>query len=87
MRTDWVPVITESVRGSNGEEWFISDGSSQGKTWATYRHRGGRPRRVTSPSLPTRPTRFEAERDLAVYLCQRRGEPRWVLEIIERLSQ
>ncbi len=53
-------------------EFLVSDGISQGRAWATYRRRlSGSLQRVKSPALPLRPTREEAERDLARWLIKK----------------
>ncbi len=55
--------------------FFVSDGISSGKTWATYRRRkSGALRRVKSPALPQRDTKEEAEQDLARWLQKRQAE-------------
>ena len=78
--------INGPVDGQKGEHWFIADGGSGGATWATYRLRpGGTLKRVIDPALPIRSCRLDAEVDLAVYLCQRLGDPRWVVRIIRAL--
>ena len=51
-----------------GRILFVHDGISSGKTWATYyRHSPTRLRRVTSPALPLRETRGQAQVDLDAY--------------------
>lgn len=54
-------------------ELFVSDGISGGRWWATYRRKPGTGslQRFKSPALPCRPTREEAERDLAAYLARK----------------
>jgi hypothetical protein len=54
--------------------FFVSDGISRGRTWATYRRRkSGSLQRVVSPALPLRGTREEAEQDLRKWLERRLG--------------
>ncbi len=57
--------------GEPEPEYIVSDGISNGATWATYRRRrNGSLQRVKSPHLPLRATREQAEHDLAVYLAE-----------------
>ncbi len=51
---------------------FVSDGISDGRTYATYRRKpSGSLQRVRSPGLPERATRAEAELDLYGWLYDR----------------
>ncbi len=53
-------------------EYFVDDGISQGRAWATYRRRPtGSLQRVKSPALPLREDKAQAEHDLAVWLAER----------------
>ncbi len=53
-------------------EYIVSDGISQGRWWTTFRRQpNGSLRRVRSAALPERPTREEAEHDLACWLYDR----------------
>jgi ParB/RepB/Spo0J family partition protein len=56
----------QPIQGSEvGRALFVSDGISQGKSWATYwRKASGSLARLRSPNLPERVTREEAQDDL-----------------------
>ena len=73
--TTW-PLSGGAAKGEPDEheedEYFVSDGISGGRVWATYRRRpNGSLERVKSRRLPLRPTREEAEHDLAAWLAER----------------
>jgi len=57
------------------QEYFVSDGISNGLTWGTYRRkRNGSLQRVVTRALPLRLTKQEAERDLAAWLEKRQRQ-------------
>jgi hypothetical protein len=56
------------------EHFFVSDGISGGKAWATYTQKpNGALRRVVSKYLPVRASRDQAERDLRIWLNESRN--------------
>ena len=59
-----------------GEEYVISDGISEGRSWGTYTRRpNGSLKRVVSPKVPVRASREEAEADLKRWLGLSAAEP------------
>lgn len=65
----WRVLKTEACAEENN--LLVSDGISNGKTWATYQRKpSGSLRRVCSKHLPLRNSRDEAEKDLKVYIAR-----------------
>lgn len=56
-------------KGMSCRTVFVSDGISQGTSWGTFfRTASGSLKRLTSPRLPMRPTKEEAQRDLDAWV-------------------